>query len=619
MLGMRKNKLQGCQRMIITIDCETQGLHARPQAYILGTICHENMTTETYNKPQDMKQRILELGEKQHKQGKTLNVYAHNLLYEWNTLQLWNTPNVRYMALGKKNIATIEDPNTKKDYIYFMDTMDLIRTNDNKKLDTLAKTINMQKGNTPQKLMTTQKQTYDFEEINQIRQYCELDTKIVMTYVKTLKQQLENDGIKIRKLMTIGQIAINYLTNQIRNTNQKKDWLQEDYNQPFLYQKRGWYWQPKNGEQIHKAYKGGRVQAFDKGTIHNVNQIDINSLYPHCLTQIKIPKIKTENKILQPLKHFNKKEITNKIGISKVLLEKPKEKIGTTPIKTGEYEIEYPKNKSQIIGTYTHNELQNLTKNGVKIKDIEYTITWEQHENNIFKDIIQDLYEKRQRNDGISKTLYKSIMNSMIGKLAERRTNTDIQIKTVEDYHEMTKQGYQIMQTIGTTYIYKKEHGPQTVKHYVPIIPAQVNAMGRNIMLQALQTLGHKNIKYCDTDGIIYKKTNNDKKLDFGTKMGQWKKEQENTTTQIYGKKTYSIGNQIKQSGTPKQFINKENFTKGKMKQMKMKTMLTATNPEEIGEFYEIERDLNEEKTEFEEKQMYINYGEDITYFVKKA
>lgn len=62
--------------MIITLDCETQGLDATK--FITGCIMKENGSKKHYYTKRKMWEAILELGEKEHKRKKVLNVYAHN-------------------------------------------------------------------------------------------------------------------------------------------------------------------------------------------------------------------------------------------------------------------------------------------------------------------------------------------------------------------------------------------------------------------------------------------------------------------------------------------------------------------------------------------------------------
>ena len=151
-----------------------------------------------------------------------------------------------------------------------------------------------------------------------------------------------------------------------------------------------------------------------------------------------------------------------------------------------------------------------------------------------------------------------------------------------------------------------------------------MNATARLTMYQQFKKIPQQDLIYTDTDSIKF--TGNHKsKFDIGEGLGQFKVEHENTPMKIYGKKTYSIGEQIKVSGIHSKNLNKKDFDNGVIKGQEMNTINTTTNIDEVGKFRETTRDLNKQQEEYEqtkvlleENKLYIDQDiTDITYFLK--
>ena len=136
------------------------------------------------------------------------------------------------------------------------------------------------------------------------------------------------DNCKITRLMTINQIAINYVLGKWKR-------LEFDKTEPF-------FWNIKTSEarrtfreeEIHAAYRGGRNEAFKTGHFEGVTAIDINSLYPHATMIMKCPDLRTERLINNPLRNFETHEILSRIGITQALIKNVNNDIGIVPART---------------------------------------------------------------------------------------------------------------------------------------------------------------------------------------------------------------------------------------------------------------------------------------------
>ena len=165
----------------------------------------------------------------------------------------------------------------------------------------------------------------------------------------------------------------------------------------FWYEKKNEVRRTLRANEIHEAYRGGRVEAFQTGNYQNVTYIDCNSLYPYSLINMPYPELKTERLHKTPTKtQFT--QLIKKIGITKCMITNTDNQIGIIPIRT-KTSAYYIKPGQTAIGTWTHTELQCAKNNGHKINEIEWTITYEQMENPFTK-IIQETYKKRLTSQG---------------------------------------------------------------------------------------------------------------------------------------------------------------------------------------------------------------------------
>ena len=105
----------------------------------------------------------------------------------------------------------------------------------------------------------------------QIIPYVRRETRIIQIAMKHLKNLLKDNGFNIRRHITISQIAMSAMLYSVRATGEHPQlFFNKDFNRVYPTQ---------NADLIHKAYRYGRIEAFDTGTFNNVNYVDIND-YP---------------------------------------------------------------------------------------------------------------------------------------------------------------------------------------------------------------------------------------------------------------------------------------------------------------------------------------------------
>ena len=653
---------------IITIDVETLKnengkiipvLDATGKYLALGCILRDTGGSETFYDKKEIWKGILKEGEKAFKRGKKLHVYGHSMRYDWyniadikdknikwfsenpfivsymkevkkefndlESLKKWmyyaKIEHIRYdmKQIGKKYIITY-----KKEMIKFGDSMSLYRMS----LKKMGEIIGHKKMEMP---MEFKGKYITKGELKELEKYCINDCKIVMEGVKKIKKKLKEDGVNVRNLCTINQIAINYVMNELKKTN-AENILTKDKKGNFTK----WTYKTKFADKIHQAYRASLNRVWDVGVFNNVCFSDKNSLYPMCLIDMKFPNLRTERKIEKP--GWN---IIDEIGISKVMLKNKNDKIGLIPIRAIE-KTYVPLDGKYIIGIYTNIEILEAIKNGYELLDIEWSIIYDECENPL-KNIYLELYRKRMEGgdegggensttSSFNKFFYKAIMNSSIGKFAQRKVNQELCIDSIENIEKYLKLNGEVLRGINNSQdvLYKVKYDNYVKPYYAPIISCLVTAQARIYMYKIFKKIGEKELLYSDNDSLITR-SNHLRYIKLGTGINDWKIEKDietgeeltNAKAIIWGSKAKSVGNNITVAGAFKNDLTMDEFIKGNVmskKQMGIKNVLNK----EVGEFIIEQRDLNEQKKNFlktkkllDKELIYIDKDtKDISYFL---
>lgn len=223
------------------------------------------------------------------------------------------------------------------------------------------------------------------------------------------------------------------------------------------------------------------------------------------------------------------------------------------------------------------------------------------------------------------------MLNTPLGKLGQTRTGQEIVADSVENAKQYLDNKYKIIKGIDYNYLYAKTETKAKAKpYYCPIIPTLVNARARIRMYKEYKKIPKEDRLYTDTDSIHFK-GDHLHKFKIGKEMGEFKIEWERKRAKYYGRKTYSIGEEIKVSGITQNAKTKEEqeekkrqFEEGQIKGTQMNTIKSGVNIEQVGTFKEETRDLKKQeenykitKELYEQELIHIdnNIG-DIMYFI---
>ncbi len=589
--------------MIISFDTETRGLDATK--FILGSIVKQNMKNETFTNKAKMYQRIKEMAKTEERKSHNLYIYGFNARYD------------TYAIIPPEDLIEIND----SPYIAMIKNHKNIRIFDMSKLftnkenlATLGKRIGYEKSETPEKLYD-ENSIITFEELQKIRQYCIRDSEIVMKTLQKIREKNKEAGINVRKLITMGQIAKSYMLKELNKTENRKAYFKDD-------KKR--MWDVKNPWKILKANRGARTQAFQQGKFQGIDYIDINSLYPYSATQIEMPNLATEHYIQKPLENYSLRYLLQNIGIMNAMIKIPEARIGFVPIRYQGKQF-FPKHESTLIGTWTFLEIREFIEKGAKLLDTEYCIMYKKTENTL-KPIIEELYKKKKEGNQEDREYYKLMLNSMLGKLAERKIEKERIRGTIDDRERMLEKGYKVTGARGNELIYTKNLGTRFPSYFAPIIYNNITAKAKLILLEGLEKIGAENIIYTDTDSILYIPSDKELEINIGQEIGQYKKEYENAELQVYGRKMYMINDKIRVSGMDKRLTTKQDFEKGTIYARRIQTLGTAQTMQQIGQFKVLREDITRKieddalmELELENEDLIIDTSEkNVDYYFRK-
>ena len=555
---------------ILALDTETSGLNAKE--FRLGCVMREDEVPHIFTDKIKMLDFVKNEAKKEKKRGHNTFNYAHNMEYDAYAFTDLKDKQTKYISF-RPFIAIRKN-------LWMLDTVAITRA----PLSEVATWVGMEKMETPQELkdgISREDFENNFELKARTSQYCANDTLIVLRLVKMIKQKLLAEGIKIKRLISAGQIGAAVFMNHVKKTPLVDSWID--------YETGGFRTTTDEADKlIGRACRGARVEAFKTGRFEKAWYFDANSLYPHILSTMTLPNLAAGERVatLRSLE-------TDTVGIARAIIRKPDDMIGI-PVRVAaqpRFELAFPRQKAIMCGTYTLQELREYEKNGCEItelKGIEYPAM-----ENSLREFIHGKYELRLHS-AFEKAFWKLVLNNIVGKFAQKRESKEICFDDLGTEKDMKRKGFTLKDITEDLGMYVKSNGVYRSRAYCPILYASVTAGARLALWGKLREIREKDRLYSDTDSIICKNGGRykDSLLKMGTDMGEWKLEGVDTLT-VWGKKTYSFGNErIVTAGASKREVTPEMARTGTLTYKKMIGM--RSDSEHAGEFTEEKRELKD-------------------------
>jgi len=532
-----------------------------------GNIAHTQIATPTnsinfFKMLESLYQGFYNFKDKRNKKCKrdTLVLYFHFLNYDFNIIiyELFEQDYKQYVDLTNENMKYSNLPN-EPDKIFTILGKDIPTSVG---VNFKYKNLNIELRDTFRILTQSQddilksfgyplKPPIDFEnfnydrDINALVERCKYDTQSLAKCFETFFKEMNETFGNVRSFTASG-VAFKYFKNEMGFKNM------EDFRKDFPLQ-------TNENKLISKlCYNGGVTTLSPRGPefCENVQMVDINSSYPHCITL--------------PLPYGPPKKIVKEVeeGFTEYLL-KVKFKIneGMTPflrvhshnlvceILNVENDKLYKKSEfpSEFNGYLAINsiDLQLLKKYYKNSYTIIYGYNYKTK--TYLKDTINKLYKYRQtfkkNGDKVKDTGVKLILNSMYGKFAQDLSG---QINLYDTINTKTK--------VITTDLNSL---------YIPLSSA-VTSYARTNLINVVNLLGEDFI-YTDTDSVYFKNPQKNheileqnKVLD-NVELGKWAYEYESIEkAKFLGKKLYMFESKgkiiVKAVGLNKRFIHLVNF-----------------------------------------------------------
>ena len=164
--------------MLAVVDIETRGLDARK--FLTACLMKENGKKKHFYSKEELWKYILDLGEKERKRKRVLNLYAHNHEYDFYGYADLNDPNLEFFSF-RPFIANYK-VNGKRS-VNFLDSMAIFKMS----LAKLGHLVDLPKLDLP--LEFEQAQRITKKRLKELSPYVERDVEIVMKGLKMMKER----------------------------------------------------------------------------------------------------------------------------------------------------------------------------------------------------------------------------------------------------------------------------------------------------------------------------------------------------------------------------------------------------------------------------------------------
>ena len=310
----------------------------------------------------------------------------------------------------------------------------------------------------------------------------------------------------------------------------------------------GQNWMQAN-EESRSAIYGGRVELFSNGGSGNIAWVDINSLYPHCMTKRFPTEFKEQNKITD-------------YGVTNVTIEIPHQAIAPLPYRTSQKDnltgvssgsIIFPCGK--LTGTWINAEIINaVEKHGAKIKKVHWSYGSADGED-YYASFVREFYSRRLKATSEAyKLIYKLLMNNLYGQLGMGGMVSRTMAFT-EELGDRIARGVVKARPFGDNIL---------VDQAIPLPPhvnyahaAHVTGYGRIRLMEFMRQIPEKDLIYCDTDSLFFFSKNKTLPFQTGSELGEMKMEGWGARIDVYAPKMYSIDNVAKAKGVPRAMAQK--------------------------------------------------------------
>ena len=290
-------------------------------------------------------------------------------------------------------------------------------------------------------------------------------------------------------------------------------------------------WREESDTSMRRAFFGGRTEVY--GThVENGFHYDVNSLYPFVMGENAYPYSypeTSEGKAAQRAWEMYLPDATGNrfykacIVTAKVVVPAS---LKIPPLSVRHKgRLVFP--TGTIKGTWCGCELENAVKHGCTVVKVYDCAAWVQT-SYYFTGWVEKMAERKCNTEGAERAFYKLLQNSLYGKFAQRRTQTDVAEWTPELDVKLRARhavNYVRCTEVGMLVEYEVTRFASFMQ---PHIAAHITAFARVLLYDAMMTEQDRGnvVVYTDTDSLVTTQRM-DAETVGPTEYGLWKLERE--------------------------------------------------------------------------------------------
>jgi len=370
-------------RPIVTVDIETWGLDARPEAFALGVV-YDGKRGIGFTVLEDLRNYLISPRFVGH------TIYAHNggkfdyLAIFGNFWRFFGADNVTMNE--SRFIQAVWRDRVARSAIYFRDSLNIMPTS----LAKIGEKFGYAKGETPSKFIEGKRQPLERTDF----EYCKRDCELLWRALTYFQDRLGG----LRPTLPSTAMAV--------------------FRREFFPAASPIYVCRREDLAFRDAYYGGRVEAYRLGKLDLPNYTyDINSLYPTAMRRAHFPApdglveksdvspAELENDLLG---HFE--------GFASATVTHPDSALGYLPHVGAEGKLTFP--VGTFAGSWCFPELRYFVAHGGRIDSVS-RVVFSRRRDSPFVGYVDKYYALKRDAQGFERDMAKLMLNALYGKFGE--------------------------------------------------------------------------------------------------------------------------------------------------------------------------------------------------------
>ena len=290
-------------------------------------------------------------------------------------------------------------------------------------------------------------------------------------------------------------------------------------------------WKQDSDVKMRRAFYGGRTEVFQTH-VENGYHYDVNSLYPFVMGNewypYGYPKEMEGNDANKAWQAFQPDYMGNRFYEACIVTAKVQVPTGLhvppLPVRYRERLI-FP--VGTISGTWCGCELENAVKHGCKVLSVSHFMGWTQTYP-YFTGWVEKMSKKKRNAHGAEREFYKFLQNSLYGKFAQRREQTNVAEWTAELQQKLKEKHTQYTVNCTSLGLLANFEVKRYATFMQPHIAAHITAYARILLYNAIQAEQDRGniVVYTDTDSLVTTMPMDSREV-AASEYGKWKLERE--------------------------------------------------------------------------------------------